>query len=221
MSSKKLKLSKAEIASLKIKNQDSRIENLKEKIASNISLRVRAFDQAVEIGNDLLAIKTELPHGTFTDWIKINVQFIALRTVQKYTQLAKNEDLLRIELSESLGIEEAVKFLQNKKKNESNAKKRMNGVFTESEQKLKATIIDVRTKERKAKANLYKARQKILSGKIEVLPETTKKEVLEHSIKSETKIEKQVKDLEVKLEKAKAKLKKERIIKQNLVNDET
>ena len=72
----------------------TKIDRLRELHGEIIGAVRMTLDKAIEAGGTLLAVKAELPFGSFTSWVKENVGF-DIRTAQRYMRAYRNRDRLR------------------------------------------------------------------------------------------------------------------------------
>jgi 5-formaminoimidazole-4-carboxamide-1-beta-D-ribofuranosyl 5'-monophosphate synthetase len=96
-----------------IENRTERIELLHNMI---LTMKLKSFDFAVSIGEELTKQKEELPHGTFIKWIESNLPFMSRMTANNYIRVFENREMLRTELGERLELNLAYKWLNRKRK---------------------------------------------------------------------------------------------------------
>ena len=97
---------------------DLQIE-IKEVISEHLNIlnkTKQAFELAVKLGERLVRIKANLPHGHFKKVLSEKVEIISLRTSQRYMQIFFNQDELRQKLGDALDISRATKYLSDRSK---------------------------------------------------------------------------------------------------------
>ena len=80
--------------------------------------RVSAFENAVMFGKKIIHMKKsgKIPKGKFKQWVIEHVSFVKYRMIANYMNIAKNEDLLRLKLGESLEIKKSIQWLTKQNK---------------------------------------------------------------------------------------------------------
>lgn len=170
-----------------IENRTERIELLHKMI---LTMKLKSFDFAVSIGEELTKQKEELPHGTFIKWIESNLPFMSRMTANNYIRVFENREMLRAELGERLELNLAYKWLNRKKKPKQVSKQ--DSVKEKVDSVLKDSIKENRKK-------ISKAKRKALKG--EPLLKTEKKLLLNDTSEKKAKLEKRIQKARESLEK--------------------